>query len=112
MVQVLHQLLMRPIQKLPSRSFEICKLSLRTMHDKMDELKLCISLDSTLILSSCIAGVTASTDQPNADTDQQELADLQAVLEDMYDKVDELKQVLKEYLSTKNSIKVPGFAVK
>ena len=43
---------------------------------------------------------------PDADADWQELADLQAVLEDMYDKVDELKQVLKEYLSTKNSIKV------
>ena len=36
----------------------------------------------------------------------QELADLEGVLEDMYEKVEELQQVLKEHLSTKNALKV------
>ena len=37
---------------------------------------------------------------------KQELADLQGVLEDMYEKVEELQQVLKDHLSTKNALKV------
>jgi len=32
------------------------------------------------------------------------------VLEDMYEKVEELQQVLKEHISTKNALKVPLLA--
>lgn len=41
-----------------------------------------------------------------AESAKQELADLQGVLEDMYEKVEELQQVLKDHLSTKNALKV------
>ncbi len=40
----------------------------------------------------------------------QEQADLESVLEDMYEKVEELQQVLKEHVSTKNALKVPLLA--
>ena len=39
-------------------------------------------------------------------TVRREVADLEGVLEDMYEKVEELQQVLKEHLSTKNALKV------
>lgn len=42
----------------------------------------------------------------DASADRQEVADLESVLEDMYEKVEELQQVLKEHVSTKNALKV------
>lgn len=41
-----------------------------------------------------------------AEACKQEQADLESVLEDMYEKVEELQQVLKEHISTKNALKV------
>ena len=37
---------------------------------------------------------------------RKELADLESVLEDMYEKVEELQQIVKEQISTKNALKV------
>ena len=45
-----------------------------------------------------------STAEP--ESAKQELAELQGVLEDMYEKMEELQQVLKDHLSTKNALKV------
>jgi len=42
----------------------------------------------------------------SAEASKQEQADLESVLEDMYEKVEELQQVLKEHISTKNALKV------
>ena len=42
----------------------------------------------------------------SAEAGEQEQADLESVLEDMYEKVEELQQVLKEHISTKNALKV------
>ena len=50
----------------------------------------------------CYAGTAAG----KGDAARQELTDLESVLEDMYEKVEELQQVLKEHLSTKNALKV------
>ena len=47
----------------------------------------------------------------DANADRQEVADLESVLEDMYEKVEELQQVLKEHLSTKNALKVCAFVL-
>lgn len=41
-----------------------------------------------------------------AEAAQKELADLESVLEDMYEKVEELQQIVKEQISTKNALKV------
>jgi len=42
----------------------------------------------------------------SAEAGEQEQADLESVLEDMYEKMEELQQVLKEHISTKNALKV------
>ncbi|KAL3135061.1 hypothetical protein ABBQ32_008006 [Trebouxia sp. C0010 RCD-2024] len=47
----------------------------------------------------------AGTADGDSGAAQQELTDLKSVLEDMYEKVEELQQVLKEHLSTKNALK-------
>lgn len=49
------------------------------------------------------ASAAASTSASEACT--QEQADLESVLEDMYEKVEELQQVLNEHISTKNALK-------
>lgn len=56
------------------------------------------------MVSYC-CGVTG-TAEGAADAVRREVADLEGVLEDMYEKVEELQQVLKEHLSTKNVLKV------
>ncbi|KAL3162686.1 hypothetical protein ABBQ38_008730 [Trebouxia sp. C0009 RCD-2024] len=47
----------------------------------------------------------AGTADGGSSAAQLELTDLESVLEDMYEKVEELQQVLKEHLSTKNALK-------
>lgn len=41
-----------------------------------------------------------------AEAARKELVELESVLEDMYEKVDELQQIVKEQVSTKNALKV------
>ena len=50
--------------------------------------------------------MTCYADTSGSDSAEQELTDLEGALEDMYEKVEELQQVLKEHLSTKNALKV------
>lgn len=57
----------------------------------------------------CVAAGAANDAGSNAGS--KEVADLESVLEDMYEKVEELQQVLKEHLSTKNALKVCVFCL-
>ena len=46
-----------------------------------------------------------------AEAARKEMADLESVLEDMYEKVEELQQIVKEQISTKNALKVSAVSV-
>ncbi|DBA78663.1 hypothetical protein WJX77_011361 [Trebouxia sp. C0004] len=51
------------------------------------------------------AAAFAAASTSASEASKQERADLESVLEDMYEKVEELQQVLKEHISTKNALK-------
>ncbi|KAL0043275.1 hypothetical protein WJX79_000079 [Trebouxia sp. C0005] len=51
------------------------------------------------------AAASAGASTSASESSKQEQADLESVLEDMHEKVEELQQVLKEHISTKNALK-------